>query len=832
MVIGALLLFATSALADARTEARSYFKKGMRAIAEGRYEEGISDLQRAYEILPHPSVLYNVARAYAESGDLEGAVATYRRYLDGDPSDKEAVGAVIAALERRLERQKAIAAAAAQMPHPLSVGETLGTTTPGTTLAGAPPPEEDNPALGASTPAPAPGSEGVVGEAKPEDVFEESVVTASKGAQSPLDAPNSTSIITEQDIRLSGILKIPELLRRLAGVDIMETTGSQTEVSLRGFNQNASNKILVLIDGRSTFIDLIGSTFWATLPIAVEDIERIEVVRGPGSALYGADAFNGVVNIITKAPGEGKNGFSIAYGDHNLAHGSVYVTGKDAHVAYRVSAGFDNLPRWDSEVGSNRADVVHAPSNYPDQQTSQRSVRLNVNATRDLGADVKVGLGAGYVNAKYEFGVYAPLPELVLQSDAIDATAFLASKHIDVRAFYNSLRGHNQFDVENIGQSTFPSIYNLNVVDAEAQYIDEQRSKWVDNSLHIGLGYRYKQAVWGYVGSRQENWESAYVQDQLKLGKRWAFIGDFRGDYAPYLNKIVPSLKGSILFHPSEQSTIRGIVATAFRIPTFAEAYLNAPAQLPVPGASLQSISSDPLSGSVKLQSEQVVTEELGYLNQSSDYFTFDSAAFHNKVSHLIELAPNRSITFGDLATGNPATSFDYQTGTYPLFLNGFENQCQKYDVYGAEVGVRTYPIEGLDIYANYTLMDVRIDTTACTPAQFANYVPDARTSTHKVNAGVQVRSNVGIDASVDLHVVSAQDWALLVTDVQAQKFEYKSFHLDPYALLNARLGYRFLDNHAEISGVAFNLLNAKQREYPFGQVVGQRFTAMFSYRF
>ena len=107
----------------------------------------------------------------------------------------------------------------------------------------------------------------------------------------------------------------------------METTNSQTEVSMRGFNQAISNKIIVLINGRSTYVDLIGSTYTATLPIGVEDIERIEVVRGPGSALYGANAFNGVINIITKAAGEGKSGFSAAYGDHNAAHGSMYGDG-------------------------------------------------------------------------------------------------------------------------------------------------------------------------------------------------------------------------------------------------------------------------------------------------------------------------------------------------------------------------------------------------------------------------------------------------------------------------------------------------------------------------
>ena len=214
--------------------------------------------------------------------------------------------------------------------------------------ASAPPSTGQTTSTGSERPgtAAAPGaSVALDGELKTEEVFEETVVTASKTAQSPLDAPNSTSIITEQDIRLSGIVKIPELLRRLAGVDAMEVTGSQTEVSLRGFNQRLSNKVLVLVNGRSVYADILGATLWGGLTIGVEDIERIEVVRGPGSALYGADAFNGVINIITKLPGEGGSGFNVAYGDHNAAHGTVWASGPQQRARlYRLSAGFDDLP--------------------------------------------------------------------------------------------------------------------------------------------------------------------------------------------------------------------------------------------------------------------------------------------------------------------------------------------------------------------------------------------------------------------------------------------------------------------------------------------------------
>src|SRR5262249_35118592 len=160
---------------------------------------------------------------------------------------------------------------------------------------------------------------------------------------------------------------------------------AQTEVSLRGFNQRLSNKVLVLVNGRSIYIDLIGATLWSTLTIGVEDIERIEVVRGPGSALYGADAFNGVVNIITKPPGDGPSGISVGYGEKDQTHGTVWATGRDKDVAFRLTAGYDFLPRWSREVPPGRQDV-HL--NNHDQDASSRTFRFDGTVTRQLGRDV------------------------------------------------------------------------------------------------------------------------------------------------------------------------------------------------------------------------------------------------------------------------------------------------------------------------------------------------------------------------------------------------------------------------------------------------------------
>ncbi len=823
----ALALGASNAFADARSEARGHFKRGMESISNGKYEDGIAELQKAYEILPHPSVLYNIARAYAESGDLENAVANYRKYLDGNPPDKADVQQIVQNLEARINRQQA-ALEAARETAPTAGAQPNGGA-PSTTNPQATPGAKTPPGVPTNGNPTKPG--GVeLGEARTEDVFEETVVTASRGAQSPLDAPSSTSIITQQDIRLSGITKIPELLRRLAGVDIMEVNNAQTEVSLRGLNQRLSNKVLVLVNGRSVFVDLLGATFWQQLPVAVEDIDRIEVVRGPGSALYGADAMNGVINIITKTPGDGPSGVNVGYGDHNQTHGSLWATGKRDDFAWRASAGYDYLPKWTRSVPPGRVDLHTYNS---ESSTDARTARFNLDVTRRIGKDITLGLSGGTMEGQMSYLGIGPLNNLVMSNvEVSDAVATLDSKQFQARVFYNRTRLGFGLQSATQGQSLLAGSADSNTLDAEAQYVGKfETGKSIDHDLHAGIEYRLKQVSWTYLDeNRSENHGAFFVHDEVKITKYVGIVGDYRLDYDPYLEKPVMSPRGALLFHPTTQSTIRASIATAFRTPTFLESYLQVPVQLPAAGAFLDSRgvrSDDP---GFKLNPERELSAELGYLSQDSDYFTFDSAFFYTRTNDFIRLAANRPLALGD--ANNGSADLDPSTGLYPVFFGGFENSCTAFNTYGAELGARVFPVEGLDVYANYTLNSVTQDDSECTAVQRASKVDDSRTSVHKLNAGVQVRTKPGIDGSLDFHYVSPQTWDEQVEDVAQQKIVDRDFHLDPYYLLNARIGYRFLKNQAEVSAVAFNLTGYEHREHPFGPTIGRRVMGFFTYKF
>ncbi|UCD86059.1 MAG: TonB-dependent receptor, partial [Deltaproteobacteria bacterium] len=179
-----------------------------------------------------------------------------------------------------------------------------------------------------------------IGEA---DLFfvEEYMVTAAKRKQTVSESPSAVTVITEEDIRHSGATNVGELLRMVPGFEVVEFTPSDTGIGARGQNKPMSNGILVMVNGRSIYLDFYGTVFWAFTDISLESVKRIEIIRGPGSALYGANAFHGVVNIITKEP-EDVQGDNLSLTGGNLnTHINAIHSGKYGELGYLLSAGWE-----------------------------------------------------------------------------------------------------------------------------------------------------------------------------------------------------------------------------------------------------------------------------------------------------------------------------------------------------------------------------------------------------------------------------------------------------------------------------------------------------------
>lgn len=187
-----------------------------------------------------------------------------------------------------------------------------------------------------------------------QEIFGEPVTSSITGSpQRVSDVPGTMEIITADDIRRSGAHDIPSILRNVIGVDVLQWSNDYADVSVRGYNQAGSARLLVLVDGRQVYADFYNYTPWSTLPVELNAIQQIEVVKGPASALFGFNAVGGVVNIVTKDPLDSRaNAISLKVGTQGLVEGS-------AVAAYKVN----NRAGFRIELGGRTNDDFSTPGN-------------------------------------------------------------------------------------------------------------------------------------------------------------------------------------------------------------------------------------------------------------------------------------------------------------------------------------------------------------------------------------------------------------------------------------------------------------------------------------
>jgi len=174
------------------------------------------------------------------------------------------------------------------------------------------------------------------------------VFTPTKKAQPITQSPAAVYIITQEDIKQSGSIHLWDVLREVPGMDVVTSTVGQPDVSMRGFADFLTSKTLLLVDGRSVYLPAQGHILWEMLPVQLEEIERIEVVKGPVASLYGANANLGLINIITKTPENLDGGIiSVTGGTRNTKRLSMMYGGKHNSIFYKFSTGWKDTDSFD-----------------------------------------------------------------------------------------------------------------------------------------------------------------------------------------------------------------------------------------------------------------------------------------------------------------------------------------------------------------------------------------------------------------------------------------------------------------------------------------------------
>jgi iron complex outermembrane receptor protein len=885
LAVGVLVsLLASVAQADVRTEARRYFRQGMALVAEGNVDEGVAALQQAYEILPHPNVLYNIGRAYAESGRYEQAVEYFQRYIDSDPPDRAEVVGFLNALRARIEAMQARAReSTGPQPEPTPTVEpttleagpvaseeeiaaledsatqiealaesaqsdalrrraerlralatalrerrTAASTPPTATTDPTAEPTESTtattPPEGQGSTEPGQGEALVLGEQRAGDTYEETVVSALRAAQSPLQSPNSLTIITSQDLRLSGLTSPGETLRRVAGVEMLLSSPGDVQFSVRGLNQRLSNRAVVLVDGRSVYLDFLGTTIWSMIPVPIEDIERIEVIRGPASALYGADAFTGIVNIITRPIGEHRSWVSSGVGNEGQLRVATSITQRMDAFRFRLSGGYERANQYSRAVGPDRVDVspVAADPNVGFTRlffTGETQVRV---------ADgYQFQVGTGITAADRTFQGLSRLRELFLYNGLFAQTYAQASTPFGLsgRVFWNHFQTDHGFvglRDNGIALSQEGRVDRQSVVDVELVYQNQFDivPGW-NNQIIGGVGYRFKEVDWTWIPTVQtQHHFNVFLQDTLRIDEIVQVVLSARLDQHPLLSEPQISPRGSIVVHPTPRQTIRLTAGTAFRSPTFVESYVRVPNQTPLRGVTAFGV------GNESLNPERIVSIELGYMLQETDYFSLELNGYYNLVYDQILLSRNTAYRLYEHAN-DPSVAFNPANAAFPLGQLQFDNEAADFQQIGGEFGVRVFPIDGLDLYLNYAIHE----TSPTSPQGLAGRELDQRTSAHKFNAGAQYRAPFGLDLSLDFSWVSDQVWVEQVLDPARGGTAFVDFALPAYAVLNARVGWRFFGDQLELAVVGTNLLG-EHRQHPFGQLVDRRFMGSVTFRY
>jgi iron complex outermembrane receptor protein len=439
------------------------------------------------------------------------------------------------------------------------------------------------------------------------------VTSVSGRAERLSGAPASIYVITNEDIRRGGARTLSEALRLAPNLQVAQSSGSTYAISARGFNNDNAlgNKLLVLIDGRTVYSPLFSGVFWDQQDVMLEDVERIEVISGPGATLWGANAVNGVINVITR-PAKDTQGALAAVGGGNRDIGAVAryggKFGPDGHYrVYAKGSGLQNTERangtsvpdgWKMEQTGFRADWGRASSNF----TVQGDAYRGEGESRSVGGSVDVS-GMNLLarwNQKLSSGSDFRLQAYYDRSERQDMTLF-------------------QGDAD-----TFDIAFQHGIP------FESHRVLW-------GAGYRRARddvpstlpplVISFMPPSRTLDWENVFVQDEIKLSESLEFtigVKLERNDYTGWEN--LPSAR--LAWKLAENHLLWGAVSRAVRAPARLDRdfFLT----IAVPGLTIPIIVGGPT-----FESEIANVYEIGYRAQPAQSVSYSITAFWHEWDRL-----------------------------------------------------------------------------------------------------------------------------------------------------------------------------------------------------
>lgn len=463
-----------------------------------------------------------------------------------------------------------------------------------------------------------------LGSLSVDDLMNVDVTSVSRKGQKVSDTAAAVFVITQDDIRRSGASSIPEILRIVPGLDVARINGNVWAISARGGNGQFANKLLVLVDGRSVYTPLFSGVYWDVQDTLLEDVERIEVIRGPGGTLWGANAVNGIINIITKHAIDTQGALLSAGGgvvDGSAAAGRVGGSiGQHGH--YRAYGKWFDRPASVAGAGVASDAWTSGRAGFRADWTSRRGDTFTALGDIYRGTAATIGVLVDPVNP---FGDRVASTRLEGQSLQFRWTATQSSRSdTTLQAFVDDTTRADSVMV--VGRRTFD--------------IDFQQHLTFDRRNDIVWGAQYRSSDSHVAGSglafvrdsSVAGIATLFVQDEIELGPRTHVTVGTKLQYDAVSNlQLQPTLR--VRFKASERQTFWAAATSAVRTPSEAELY----GRITV-GAVPDGNGSTALivfTGNPGLKPERVDAYEVGYRWQATPSIALDATAFHNRMRDL-----------------------------------------------------------------------------------------------------------------------------------------------------------------------------------------------------
>ncbi|MAI61977.1 MAG: hypothetical protein CBB87_05715 [Micavibrio sp. TMED27] len=490
-----------------------------------------------------------------------------------------------------------------------------------------------------------------------QELFGEPVTTSATGKpQRASEVPVTMEILTQEDIRRSGAVDLAEVLRKVNGVNVLQTSTQGYDISVRGYNQPLSQRMLVLVNGRQVYLDHYGFTAWSTIPVQLEEIQQIEVVKGPNTALFGFNAVSGVINIVTHNPlynDESSAGVTVGTQDFRKAHFIQSMKLNDK-LGVRVSAGIRRADAMEGDRNETTA-LFETDGTYSIKDPEQEQINLDALYQLTNKSQLRVELSGS--NAQQgDYNILSGFFDSSYETKSAKATyeADTSWGLIKANVYKNYLDWDNNQDADKLDNEVFvaqlSATKELNpkhTVRAGLEYRKNEVTSEGNSSVlqNTGAEISYEvyaaSGMWNWKINDKLSWTNALRVDHLQLEREGQFAGGAASGYTNNdfdQNSTEISYNSGLVYQASDVDTLRLSTARGLEVPSLIEFGID----LDLRGAGLAYFTGNP-----RLEPVVVTNYELAW-DRNLDFIDnglFRSALFYQSSEDVKTIGANVTAT-------------------------------------------------------------------------------------------------------------------------------------------------------------------------------------------